>query len=310
MNYYEHHLGDYAKDTAHLSMLEHGAYRLLLDRYYGAETGIPADQAHRLARARSREEKQAVDAVLNEFFLLVDGVWINNRAEEEIAKFVGKKPKAEEKRENDKERQRKARERRKALFEELSRLGVNMAWNATTEEIHDALNRAKSQTSHAPITQPVTRDNTATQSPDPSHHTPVPSSVTESSTDGGAATAENATRKGELCKKLRSLGINAAPHLLAWSELLSGYSDEEIIAVAETAREKKPGESVHLNYLIPILKDRAAPRPTEAKGPPWWSTQELTIAKGKSLGLTARVGESMAEFKGRINEAIARPVAA
>ncbi len=25
MNYYERHLGDYAKDTAHLSMLEHGA---------------------------------------------------------------------------------------------------------------------------------------------------------------------------------------------------------------------------------------------------------------------------------------------
>ena len=47
-----HHLGDYAKDTAHLSMLETGAYRLLLDRYYGTEQGIPADQAHRIARAK------------------------------------------------------------------------------------------------------------------------------------------------------------------------------------------------------------------------------------------------------------------
>ena len=34
MNYYERHLGDYARDTGHLSMLEHGAYSLLLDRYY------------------------------------------------------------------------------------------------------------------------------------------------------------------------------------------------------------------------------------------------------------------------------------
>jgi uncharacterized protein YdaU (DUF1376 family) len=33
VNYYERHLGDYAKDAGHLSMLEHGAYSLLLDRY-------------------------------------------------------------------------------------------------------------------------------------------------------------------------------------------------------------------------------------------------------------------------------------
>jgi len=90
MNYYEHHLGDYAKDTAHLTMLEHGAYRMLLDRYYSTEQGIPADQAHRVARARLREEKVAVDTVLAEFFELADGVWRNNRADEEIARLQAK----------------------------------------------------------------------------------------------------------------------------------------------------------------------------------------------------------------------------
>lgn len=90
MNYYEHHLGDYAKDTAHLTMLEHGAYRLLLDRYYGTEQGIPEDQAHRVARARSRDEKAAVDVVLNEFFTLTGGVWINKRAEQEIVSAQGR----------------------------------------------------------------------------------------------------------------------------------------------------------------------------------------------------------------------------
>ncbi|MEJ3621065.1 DUF1376 domain-containing protein [Brachymonas wangyanguii] len=86
MNYYSRHLGDYARDTGHLSILEHGAYTLLLDRYYVSEAGIPADQAHRLARARTREEKQAVDMVLEEFFTLEEGIWINKRCEEEIAK--------------------------------------------------------------------------------------------------------------------------------------------------------------------------------------------------------------------------------
>jgi uncharacterized protein YdaU (DUF1376 family) len=86
MNYYERHLGDYAKDTAHLSMLEHGAYNLLLDRYYSTESGIPADQVYRVARARSRAERAAVDAVLQEFFALQDGSWIKNRCEEEITR--------------------------------------------------------------------------------------------------------------------------------------------------------------------------------------------------------------------------------
>lgn len=86
MNYYERHLGDYAKDTAHLSMIEHGAYGLLLDRYYGTDAGIPEDKVYRIARARSKEERLAVDVVLSEFFTLINGVWINKRAEEEIAK--------------------------------------------------------------------------------------------------------------------------------------------------------------------------------------------------------------------------------
>ncbi len=86
MNYYERHLGDYAKDTGHLSILEHGAYTLLLDRYYSTEAGIPETQAFRLARARTPEEREAVDVVLAEFFELIDGVWVNRRAEEEIQK--------------------------------------------------------------------------------------------------------------------------------------------------------------------------------------------------------------------------------
>ena len=60
MNYYERHLGDYAKDTGHLTILEHGAYTLLLDRIYSTEAGIPEKDAHRLARARTAAEKAAV----------------------------------------------------------------------------------------------------------------------------------------------------------------------------------------------------------------------------------------------------------
>lgn len=90
MNYYERHLGDYARDTAHLSMVEHGAYTLLLDRYYATERGIPSDQVHRLARARTDDERMAVDVVLGEFFQLVDGLWVHGRVEVEIEKAAGR----------------------------------------------------------------------------------------------------------------------------------------------------------------------------------------------------------------------------
>lgn len=96
MNYYERHLGDYARDAGHLTMLEHGAYTLLLDRYYTTEQGIPADQAHRICRARTRDEREAVDTVLAEFFRLEDGVWINGRASREVSKMQAKVKAAQE----------------------------------------------------------------------------------------------------------------------------------------------------------------------------------------------------------------------
>jgi hypothetical protein len=68
LNYYERHIGDYLKDTAHLSLLEHGVYGRLLDVYYTRECGIEDGTAARLVGARSKEERSALESVLNEFF--------------------------------------------------------------------------------------------------------------------------------------------------------------------------------------------------------------------------------------------------
>ncbi len=96
MNYYERHLGDYVRDTVHLSMIEDGAYNRFLDRYYATEQGIPDDQKYRVARAHSKEEKTAVDTVLAEFFTLESGLWIKRRVQEEIAKAQSKIKSAQE----------------------------------------------------------------------------------------------------------------------------------------------------------------------------------------------------------------------
>jgi uncharacterized protein YdaU (DUF1376 family) len=86
VNHYPHHLGDYAKDTLGLSMLEHGAYRLLLDAYYASEEALPVDDVYAIAKAGTPAERKAVDKVLRKF-RIVDGRYFHKRVEEELAAY-------------------------------------------------------------------------------------------------------------------------------------------------------------------------------------------------------------------------------
>ncbi len=96
MNYYEHHLGDYAQATSHLTFVEDAAYSRLLRKYYAEEQPLPADlrAVQRLVGARTDEEREAVEIVLNEFFTLEADGWHNKRADAEIAKVRAKGEKA------------------------------------------------------------------------------------------------------------------------------------------------------------------------------------------------------------------------
>ena len=86
MNYYKRHIGDYAISTMHLSILEHGAYGLLLDRQYLTEQPIPAPEVYEVTRARTRKERMATDRVLREFYVVTScGSFTNRRVEREIA---------------------------------------------------------------------------------------------------------------------------------------------------------------------------------------------------------------------------------
>jgi uncharacterized protein YdaU (DUF1376 family) len=86
LNFYKHHLGDYSKATAHLSIIEHGAYLLMLHHHYATEAPLPASEAVicRIIRATSKAEAEAVHQVLTEFWTLTPEGWINDRAADEI----------------------------------------------------------------------------------------------------------------------------------------------------------------------------------------------------------------------------------
>lgn len=86
--YYRWFPGDYIRDTRRLSMLQHGAYRQLIDEYMVTGKPLPNDlpALYRICGAVSGEEHAAVRYVLEEFFRLTGPVWRHKRCDDEIAR--------------------------------------------------------------------------------------------------------------------------------------------------------------------------------------------------------------------------------
>lgn len=87
MNWYKRHIGDYHKKAGRLSMLEHGAYTLLLDSCYDREKFPTKDEAIDWCWARSAEEIAAVEFVLSKFFTLDAGVYVQSCIMEHISQY-------------------------------------------------------------------------------------------------------------------------------------------------------------------------------------------------------------------------------
>lgn len=92
MNYYKRNIRDYSAATRHLSILEHGVYTLLMDRYYESERCLPADlmESARMIGARAKPEIAAVRSVLKDFFVESSDGWHQDRCEQEISTYQGK----------------------------------------------------------------------------------------------------------------------------------------------------------------------------------------------------------------------------
>lgn len=94
-DWYARSPADYLVDTVGLTMLEHGAYTLLLDRYY--HDGFLPSDVQRLFNMCStcvQQDKEAMQRVIDRYFI-VDGEFLKQkRVEEELEKtraLVGKK---------------------------------------------------------------------------------------------------------------------------------------------------------------------------------------------------------------------------
>ena len=94
MHYFQFNIGDYARDTAHLTEMEDLAYRRMLDLYYRAEGPLPLsiDEIARLIRMRSHTASIAI--VLQDFFAECADGYRNQRADQELRSIYEKSAKA------------------------------------------------------------------------------------------------------------------------------------------------------------------------------------------------------------------------
>lgn len=234
MNYYSHHIGDYLTATAHLSILEDGVYRRLMDRYYTTEQALPSDEVllFRLLRARSDDEKDAVRVVLNEFFYLSDGLWRHKRCDVEIAAYKAKSEKAI------KSAEKRWKPNADALLEKELLQDGDM--RTQCERIANAL-----PTQCQPITnnqEPITNNQ------EPINPTPPPLVVEKTGEAGVLIKPEVA-----LSIAFRSFGIKTQPANPKLIELAKqGVTVNLVNAACEDARSAKPDAG--FNYVVAIIE--------------------------------------------------------
>ena len=86
MHYYQHHIGDFIRDTSRLSDEQCMAYLRLIWVYYESEQPLPNNPRSLAFRIGATEE--VVGLVLEAFFKLKDDVWTHTRCDSEIAEYT------------------------------------------------------------------------------------------------------------------------------------------------------------------------------------------------------------------------------
>lgn len=89
MRHYPHHISDFNNATRHLTRLERGIYRDLIELYYETEKPLIIDVAEVARRIIANELSTDVERMLNEFFTKTPDGWYHTRCDQEIAKYHG-----------------------------------------------------------------------------------------------------------------------------------------------------------------------------------------------------------------------------
>jgi uncharacterized protein YdaU (DUF1376 family) len=293
MNYYEHHIGDYAEATAHLTFIEDATYSRLIRKYYATEKPLPIDLklVQRLINARSKEEKNAVISVLNEFFTLTDQGWRQERCDHEIARFKDKQLKA--------------------------RRSAEGRWQVSPAE-----QILSDSTSNSTCVRNATAMRTHC-SPDTKHQSPVTNLHTPGKQNNGgekgkipretATLSEEEKVFQERIEKYKCFAamISKEGRAIAVDDyrirdiVNLGVTEAEVAEAIATAKETRMKVSnptpINAGYVLAILKGaRKKAEAASVDEDAWWKTNEGIDTKGRELGMRAQGAENYDSFKTRI----------
>jgi len=89
MHYYQHHIGDFIKDTSYLTNEEIGIYMKLIWLYYDTEQPLQNNMKVLLMKLNSRDKLDEVVNILHLFFDFdeEEEIWRHSRCDNEIAEY-------------------------------------------------------------------------------------------------------------------------------------------------------------------------------------------------------------------------------
>jgi uncharacterized protein YdaU (DUF1376 family) len=224
VNFFKLYIGDYQRDTAHLSVTEHGAYLLMLQHYYATEKPLPVGKAlHRMLRAQDKAEREAIDNIAGQFWRTTDAGLVNDRADAEIGK---------------------------ASAQADTNRGIAQAREAARKA---ARQRHESSTNRATDGEP-------NQTPDTRHQDKSAEDFGSPSPPAPDLEGHSPTAAGLACRAMRAAGmpdVNPGdPRLLALLE--QGATQAELSSVAEEGAKRGKGFAWALATLVGRRSDAAA----------------------------------------------------
>jgi len=244
MNFFKLYIGDYQRDTGTLTLAEHGAYLLMLQHLYATEKPLPTGrELHRLLRAESKAERDAIDRVTARFWHETDGGLVNDRALNEIRKGIAQREINQQigKRGG---RPRKTESVIEPETDSVIKYEPNRNPNhSQTPEVNPLSEQA------AAVPQPVSREK--------------PPAAASSPADPITARAIELT----VLLRQRGAALQASdPRIRGWAE--RGVSDAQAMTALETANERRASKAnpqpVNAGLLDSILADTV-----RETGPPW-----------------------------------------
>lgn len=241
MHYFKFNIGDYHKKAGRLTMLEHGAYTLLLHACYDREQFPTEEDALDWAWARSPEEIAAVKFCLNKFFTLENGRYVQSRIAEEIATY----------------REKSATNRAIAVVREARK----------------RTNRAQDEQDRAPNHKPITINHNHIEKNTPRQRVDRPDDVTESVWEAflqlrkvkRAAVSDVALKAIRKEASKAGLSLDAAMQEMCargWTGFKSEWfqknvSKSDVVAVMTGRKESlDPRIQEHIDAILPPLSIR------------------------------------------------------